>query len=208
MQNKQNNKYLKEQIESYQSMKNKFVGKPFPYRFKSSKYRWTHSIENTKRSLNITTNYYNNSSQTMIYNIRKNSNIHENKKFFKNESLPNFRVHKNDSVNILYENQKYKIISNKIEAHEYTRKKFLKVPYFNYSCYLDRNNMFCLKYNEPKESIRKNTIKFIYQINNILTKKENKLPRMIKILKQNDKIYKEIFSRPWKYPQLFEYYFK
>ena len=41
-------------------------------------------------------------------------------------------------------------------------------------------------------------------LNNIKAKNEYKIPRMIKILEKNDKIYDEIFSQPWKYRELFE----
>ena len=96
-------------------------------------------------------------------------------------------------------------MSNKIENHENIDKRFyIKIPHFNYSCSLDKNNIFCLKYDKPKLNPKKKTIKMINLLNNIKAKNEYKIPRMIIILEKNDKIYDEVFSQPWKYRELFE----
>ena len=51
--------------------------------------------------------------------------------------------------------------------------------------------------------MKKKTIDIIYQLNEI-NENEYIKPRMIKILEKNDKINKEVFYQPWKYPNLFE----
>ena len=202
---KHNNQSLIEKIDNYSYKINKYGFNPSKYGTNYSKNSLkANSIDNSKKPLNISANYYNNSS--LIKKIfDKKSSIGEYKKLSKYPSLPNFKVHKNNSVDFLYENEKYKIIINKIEEHEMKKaKKILKLPYFNYSCCLDKNNIFCLKYIKPKETIKKKTIRIIHQINNIKSKNDYKIPRMVKILKKNDKIYDEVFSQPWKYPELFE----
>ena len=200
-----NNQSLEEKIDNYSNIINKYGYKQFNYGTNNSKNnRSTNSIENSKKNFNISANYCN--YTRLIKNIfNKKSNFGEYKKLSKYPSLPNFKVHKNNSVDFIYENEKYKILANKIEEHEKkNKKKILKLPNFNYSCCLDKNNIFCIKYIKPKENIKKKTIRIIYQLNNIKTKNDYKIPRMVKILKKNDKIYDEVFSQPWKYREIFE----
>ena len=199
-----NNTILLERINDYRNMKKKLRYKQMPYRINYRKYKNSsfYSIENTKDNSNISNNNYKNIEN---YYKQKNNNFYKLKKFGKYPNLPNFKIHKNNSVDFLYENERYKIISNKIENHENIDKRFyIKIPHFNYSCSLDKNNIFCLKYDKPKLNAKKKTIKMINLLNNIKAKNEYKIPRMIKILEKNDKIYDEIFSQPWKYRELFE----
>ena len=135
------------------------------------------------KNLSISTNYYNISNQ-----LRKNynnKNFRESRKLNKCSSLPNL-----GSI----------AINNNIIK----RRIFLKVPRFNYSCCLDKNNLFCLKYKKPKENIKKKAIKMIFQLDNIKIKNQYKKPRMVKILENNNKIFNEVFSHPWKYREIFD----
>ena len=205
---KHNNQSLIEKIDNYSNMINKYSSKPFNYggvNYSKNFGGRPSSIENSKNNLNISANYHNN-SRLIKKMFNKKSNFGEYKKLSKYPSLPNFKVHKNNSVDFIYENEKYKIIINKIQEHEMKKtKKILKLPNFNYSCCLDKNNIFCLKYTKPKENIKKRTIRIIHQINNIKTKNDHKIPRMVKILAKNNQIYDEVFSQPWKYPELFQH---
>ena len=163
----------------------------------------SYSLENSKSYLNNSTNC-NFSISNLIrnyYNLNKNNQY---KKFNKYPSLPNFRVNKNNSVDIIYENEKYKIITNKIEENQEKKYFFRKIPRFNYSYRVDKNNVVCLKYDKPKDNIKKKTIKMIYKLNSIKNNKDYILPRMIKIIKNNKKIYNEVFYQPWKYPEFFQ----
>ena len=188
------NKNLIQKIDNLNRIKSRLNKEShYKYILKNKSY----SLENSKNNLNISRNFTNNKK-------RNNYNICKYKKISKIPSLPSFGVDKHNSVDIIYENEKYKIITNKIEQDKEKRNKIIKIPRFNYSCCLDKNNMFCLKYYKPKENIKKKTIKFIYQLNNIKSKKEYKKPRMINILEKNNKIYYEVFSQPWKYPEIFK----
>ena len=183
--------------------------KPSPYKYIRSKLRYKSNCHNNSMSnLNISTNYYNNSQIRNYYNITRNKKNNflsqKNKKINQYQTIPIFKVNKRNSISIICENEKYKIICNRIEENTSRNKLFLNLPKFNYSCSIDKNNIFCLKYKEPKENIRKKTINMIYQLNNIKTKNQCKKPRMIKIIEKNDKIHDEIFSYPWKYPYLFK----
>ena len=201
---KPNNTILLERINDYRSLKKKPRYKIIPYRFNYPKYKNSsfYSIENAKDNSNISNN---NIKKIENYFKQKNNSLCELKKFGKYSNLPNFKVHKNNSVDFLYENERYKVISNKIENHENIDKRlYVKIPHFNYSCSLDKNNIFCLKYDKPKLNAKKKTIKMINLLNNIKAKNEYKIPRMIRILEKNDKIYDEVFSQPWKYRELFE----
>ena len=201
---KPNNTILLERINDYRSLKKKPRYKQIPYRFNYPKYKNSsfYSIENAKDNSNISNN---NIKKIENYFKQKNNSLCELKKFGKYSNLPNFKVHKNNSVDFLYENERYKVISNKIENHENIDKRlYVKIPHFYYSCSLDKNNIFCLKYDKPKLNAKKKTIKMINLLNNIKAKNEYKIPRMIRILEKNDKIYDEDFSQPWKYRELFE----
>ena len=209
MQYKQNNIISYDKKDNYRYLKGKLKYKPIFYRFNYNKYKNSSfsSNENSKNTLNISTNNYNNYSQMQIekYFNQKYNNINKLKKFGKYPSLPNFRVHKNNSLDFLYENDRYKIICNEKEKYENKNKrKYIKIPHFNYSCSLDKNNIFCLKYKKPKISDKKKTIKKINSLNNINWINEYKVPRMVKILKVNDKIYNEVFTQQWKYREFFE----
>ena len=99
----------------------------------------SYSLENSKSYLNNSTNC-NFSISNLIrnyYNLNKNNQY---KKLNKYPSLPNFRVNKNNSVDIIYENEKYKIITNKIEENQEKKYFFRKIPRFNYSYRVDKNN--------------------------------------------------------------------
>ena len=201
---KPNNSILFQRINDYRDIKKKLRYKPIENRFMNPKNKNSsfYSIDNASNNFNSSIANYNNYAQIEKYFKKKNNEL---KKFGKYPSIPNFKVHRNNSVDFLYENERYKIISNKIENHENTDKKFyIKIPHFNYSCSIDKNNIFCLKYYKPKLNAKKKTIKMINLLSNIKAKNEYKVPRMVKILEKNDKIYDEIFSQPWKYRELFE----
>lgn len=163
---------------------------------KSSQYRFNYpKILNKHYSIGNSTNRLN------YINSRK-----ENKKLNKYPSLPNIPRNKYNTIEVEYDDNydKNKINRSNFYKNEDKKKKiFLYQPRWNYSCGLDNNNIFCLKSKEPKENMKKKTIDIIYQLNEI-NENEYIKPRMIKILEKNDKINKEVFYQPWKYPNLFE----
>ena len=73
----------------------------------------------------------------------------------------------------------------------------------NYSCSMDKNNTFNIKFKDkPKENLKQETINIIYEQNRRYDN-EYKLPRMVGIEKKNQFIFNEVVYHQWKYPDLF-----
>ena len=126
---------------------------------------------------------------------------YSNKKLMGCPSLPLLGSRKNISSENLKDNEQYKIVQNGIEDKR--KSIYIKVPKFNYSCNLDKNNIFCLKYKKPGKNLKKNAIKNIFESNRNKIDSQHKIPRMIQILENNEKVYDEIFAQYWKYPNIF-----
>ena len=162
--------------------------------------------------LNINTDFHEdnqmkNSYKKLMKNVEKNYFTLKNKRFYQMKNLPIIKNNNNNLVSAVHEQKYYKIIDKRIignEENKNCKNKLFSLPQFNYSFSLDKNNIFCLKYKKPKENFRKQTINFINQITYNNDKDEYKQPKMIQILERNDKIYDEVISQPWKYPNLFK----
>ena len=213
----QKDKELEDKIGIKNKFKIKIKDKSFPniiqkIKNKSSSYYVDKSSNNNISShSNIlkTNSQVNHMNKKFQNNFMGKNNKMENKKLNKYASLPNIgkKMDKYNSIQINYDKyiDKYKIITTREDENQDIQKRiYLYRPRWQYSCCLDNNNIFCLKFREPKENFKKKTIDFIYKLNSIYEKNEYIKPRMIKIIEKNDKISDEVFGQPWKYPNLFE----
>jgi len=214
----QNSKELEDKIGIKNKFKIKIKEKSFPNRIqniknKSSSYYVDKSSNNNLSSnsniLKTNSQVLNKMNKKFPHNFMGKNSIMENKKLNKYASLPNIgkKIDKNNSIQLHYDKyvDKYKIITTREDESQDIKKRiYLYRPRWQYSCCLDNNNIFCLKFREPKENFKKKTIDFIYKLNSINEKNEYIKPRMIKIIEKNEKISDEVFGQPWKYPNLFE----
>ena len=214
----QKDKKLEDKIDIKNKFKIKIKDNSFPNRIKTIKNKSSsyyvdkssnNNISSRSNILKTKSQVLNQMSKKFEHNFMEKSNKMENKKLNKYASLPNIGK-KNDKYNSIQVNydkyiDKYKIITTREDENQDIQKRiYLYRPRWQYSCCLDNNNIFCLKFREPKENLKKKTIDFIYKLNSIKESNDYIKPRMIKIIEKNDKISDEVFGQPWKYPNLFE----
>jgi len=214
----QKDKELEDKIGIKNKFKIKIKDKPIPNRIKNIKIKSSSHYFDKSSNNNISShsNIYKTNDQALTHMNKKFEHNFigkiqkmENKKLNKYSSLPNIgkKTNKYKSIQIHYDKfvDKYKIITTREDENQDIQKRiYLYRPRWQYSCYLDNNNIFCLKYSKPKETFNKKTIDFIYKLNSIYEGNEYIKPRMIKIIEKNDKISDEVFGQPWKYPNIFE----
>ena len=201
MMNAQNNKSLLNKNKNNSKKENKSTS----YNIMRIKLKRNKRLKNNNFSneLDVSTNC--NDDNQMKINYKRLLENYEKKFFYQMRNLPIIKNHKSNSVYIINEEKENKIIGNGIHGNRKNNNyKLFYLSKFNYSFSIDKNNIFCLKYKKPKENIRKRTINIINQITYNKMKDEYKQPKMIKILERNDKIHDEIFSQPWRYPNLFK----
>ena len=133
---------------------------------------------------------------------KKNKSLIRREEKNKSEDFENIKIFKGNIVEI--SNNKSKSKKELRLSKEFNKRNlYLFRNNFNYSCSMDKSDMFSIKSNnKPKESFKQKMINFINnQINQENT--EIKYPRMLNIVRRNNFLYDTIMSQPWKYPDLF-----
>ena len=126
-----------------------------------------------------------------------------NAQYSKSYNFTGTSMHKSKSSKDLYEESKKTYYMAKLGNNIYKEKSVLLYkPKFNYSCHFDKG-MINLKIKKgPRQ--KKNFYFLSNKNEKEMQKLKLKLPRMLQIIKQNEKTTDKFFSLPFQHPELFK----
>ena len=163
-------------------------------------------LPNFNQTITIMDNIRNNSTIPKYYlNYRRNNPLFDYRTKKSLKDFEKIKIYKGKAMEIFEKYEQNKQNKKKINlSNEYNKRHvYLFQNDFNYSCGMDKNEIFCLRMNKkPRERKKQEAISLVNKQINI-ENYEFKLPRMVSILKRNDFLYNKILYQPWKYPFLF-----